>query len=171
MTFALFHAAIVSPALKRVAAHWNDARATRRMPGWSDIRPAAIAGQLPIVWSYRYNAQTEEFIGRLAGQQVTSVLGARFRDASLAEIMPPAHFGWIYELLRRVVIEPALHVGSGRVFRHLDRFGKGERIVLPLATDGMTADGVLGATEYEFDTLTPDGPEPIPETLHWFAVD
>jgi hypothetical protein len=141
------------------------------MPGWSDIRPAAIAPQLPIVWSYRYNTQTEEFIGRLAGQQITSVLGHRFRDASLAEIMPPAHFAWIYELLRRVATEPALHVGGGRVFRHLDRYGKGERIVLPLAADGTTPDGVLGATEYEFDSLAPAGSEAMPETLQWFSLD
>jgi hypothetical protein len=42
---------ISSPALKAVAAHWQEAGATR-IPSWNDIRPSAVAAQLPIIWAY-----------------------------------------------------------------------------------------------------------------------
>jgi hypothetical protein len=31
----------------------------------------------------------------------------------------------------------------------MQRYGRGERIMLPLATDGVTGDGLLGATVYQ----------------------
>src|SRR5690349_19775003 len=62
MSFEQFQRAIVSPALKNVAAHWNAVRGPRFMPAWPDIKPAAIAPQLPIVWSYRYDWNHDAFI-------------------------------------------------------------------------------------------------------------
>jgi hypothetical protein len=172
MSFAQFDAAIASPALKRVAAHWNAARTSRRMPAWSDIKPAAIKTQLPIVWSYKYVAGTGEFIGRLAGEQITSVLGRKFQGALLSEIFAPPDFEWVCSLFCRVVTEPTLYLGVGRVFQHLNRLGKGSRIMLPLSGDGATADGILGATEYQFSTLEEIArDEPLREEMQWFALD
>jgi hypothetical protein len=60
--------------------------------------------------------------------------------------------------------------GHGLVFRHLARYGTGERIMLPLADDGEHGDGMLGATEYSITA------EPTREQLaageieEWFAV-
>lgn len=142
------------------------------MPGWSDIKPGAIAAQLPIVWSYKYNAQSGEFVGRLAGQQITSVLSRPFAGTSLAEIFAAEDFGWIYPTFRRVVTEPAFYLGTGRVFRHLNRYGKGERIMMPLAADGVAVDGILGATEYAMDAVEAIDPnEPARETMRWFTLD
>jgi len=48
----------------------------------------------------------------------------------------------------------------------------GERISLPISTDGTTADGIFGATEYRsfaaWDTSSPAGRT---EIEHWFAID
>ena len=66
MSYAAFEASIVSENLRAVAGHWRTARGQNRLPAWSDIRPSAIAKQLLIVWSYTYDAEQDEFVGRSA---------------------------------------------------------------------------------------------------------
>ncbi len=171
MDFAAFMGVIASPGLRKVAAHWHEVRGARALPAWSDIRPAAIATQLPIVWSYKYDPATAAFTGRLAGEQITRIFGKDFRGASLAEVQPAAEFQWVYEMCRRIVREPALHRGEGRVYKHLDRYGSGERIILPLSGDGIVADGMIGATEYRVDANDGTTPvKPVRELEQWFSL-
>lgn len=49
----------------------------------------------------------------------------------------------------RVVRTPALSLTSGPLFRISSYIGFGERIMLPLATDGVSGDGILGVSDYE----------------------
>jgi len=44
---------------------------------------------------------------------------------------------------------------TGQVLIHTQRYGQGERIIMPLAADGVQGDGVFGATEY---SMTPNAP-------------
>jgi hypothetical protein len=148
--FEAFSASIVSPSIKAVMAQWQAARRSQMMPSWEQLRPSGMAKQLPIVWSYRYDRETEQFIGRLAGDKISQIFGKNFRGLPLQNAHPPAAFPWVHRLVSRVVLEPAVYRSSGRVFKQLDRYGLGERIMLPLATDGVTADGLLGATEYQY---------------------
>ena len=67
----------------------------------------------------------------------------------MAELYPAGDYGRLFERLKRVVCEPAFFRGEGMVFAHLDRYGQGERIVLPMTKDGATGDGIFGATEYQ----------------------
>jgi hypothetical protein len=150
MSFAAFLSTISSPSLKAVAHHWHDVRAGRRMPSWSDLCPSRIAAQLPIVWSYKYDAPTDSFIGRLAGDRISQIFGKNFRGLPLSELHSPEAFPDVFARCKRIVMEPALYHANGRVFRHLDRAGQGERIMLPLSSDDVLGDGILGATEYNY---------------------
>ena len=147
MDFAAFQAVIVSPALKRVAGHWRDARGDRAMPAWEDIKPSAIKAQLPIIWSYKYDPLTRTFTGRMSGDKITAIFEKNFRGVLMSDLVRTSDFGWVYALNKRIVSEPALYRSEGRVFKHLDRCGVGERIVMPLSDDGVVGDGILGATE------------------------
>jgi carotenoid cleavage dioxygenase-like enzyme len=49
---------------------------------------------------------------------------------------------------QRIVQEPALLHGAGKVYSQVDRNFTGERVMLPLSEDGETGDGILGATVY-----------------------
>ena len=148
--FDAFIDAIASPALRKVALHWNEARGTRRMPAWRDIDPAAIAPQLPMVWSYKHDSKTDEFIGRLAGDRIEQVFGRSLRGARLSELHSAEAYAWVSRLCKRVITEPALYKYAGPIFIQLNHYGSGERIILPLSSDNVTSDGILGATEYPF---------------------
>lgn len=148
MDFRTFRQSIRSKELQAVADHWQEARRGRLMPGWRDLRPAAMRKQLPIIWSYAYDPATGDFTGRLAGDKITQIFEKNFKGLSIAQAHPPEAVGWVRDLFKRVVTEPALYHYEGQVFRQLNRHGAGERIILPLSSDGAMADGLLGATEY-----------------------
>ncbi len=158
LSFAEFLARIENPGLRNVAAHWNAARGARRMPGWTDIDPAAIARQLPIVWAWTYDRAADRFTGRLAGEEINAAFGKSLRGEDMATFFREYEYEKIFARHRRVVTEPCFVHGTGQVFRHAQRVGIGERIILPLAADGETGDGIIGATFYR------NGPAEMPDT-------
>ena len=172
MQYEAYRNSIFSPALLAVADHWNAARGDRVMPSWQDLRPSRIAAQLPIVWVYKYDRQTQQFTGRLAGDRITRYCGKNFRGIQLEELHPPEILPRAYAHMKRLVEEPALYHCAGTLFRQRERTGVGERIILPLAGDGVHADGVIGASDYDYALPNP-GYAPIEimgEDIHWFSL-
>jgi hypothetical protein len=168
VSFEDFEGAIESPALKQVALHWSVVRGKRQMPGWNDIQPMKIANQLAIVWSYSYDLVADAFTGRLAGLRIEQKFGKSFRGTPMEDLYPEKDFARLFARAKRVVCDPAFYRGKGMVFRHLDQIGSGERIMLPLAADGVHGDGLIGATDYRL-VYDVTGDEPV-ESDDWFAL-
>jgi hypothetical protein len=168
MSFRDFEQTIASSELRHVARHWNDRRGSRKLPGWSDIQPSLIAAQLPIIWSYKYDRVSDSFIGRLAGDKIERMFGKSFRGSPMNEIYPKEDFPILFARSKRVVCEPALFRGEGMVFKHIDRLGRGERIILPLADDGVAGDGLLGVTQYQLVDGVPSADDSERES--WFPL-
>jgi len=150
VSFAEFLAAVENPGLRAVAMHWNGARGGKTMPGWAGIDPAAIAKQLPIVWSWKYDRTADRFTGRLAGEEINAIFGKSMRGADMREFFKDWDYDAIFARHRKVVATPCLAHGKGLVFIHAGRYGHGERVILPLADDGEHGDGIIGATVYRF---------------------
>lgn len=171
MDFAAFCDSISSPALKAVAKHWHEARNDRRMPRWKDIQPRAIAAQLPIVWSYKYDHGTGIFTGRLAGYRIARLFEKDFRGLSLVETQAPEAYAWAHKLYSRIVLEPAIYRSAGRVLKQLQQYGGGERLMLPLSSDDVIGDGILGITEFDYPHIIPSVPvAAIGEMEEWFPL-
>jgi len=94
MDFAAFCDSISSPSLKAVANHWYQARGARRMPRWTDLQPRAMAAQLPIIWSYKYDHTSGIFTGRLAGDRIARLFKKDFRGLPLGPINFTAALFW-----------------------------------------------------------------------------
>ncbi len=168
VSFQVFEQAIVSSALRHVAEHWNKVRCSRSMPSWGDIQPSQITAELPIIWSYKYDRAADTFTGRLAGDKIQRNFGTAFRGLPMAEAYPKEDFPRLFAKYKRVVCEPALYWGEGMVYRHVDKQGHGERIILPLASDGVLGDGILGVTKYHFLGCAPT--LNLPEREEWFPL-
>ena len=54
--------------------------------------------------------------------------------------------GWVHQALTRVVAGPTAYRSWGRLYRQAGRIIEGERIALPLGSDGRTGDGIVGAS-------------------------
>ena len=151
MSFDVFLAHIASTALRDVAGHWDAVRGNRRMPAWRDIDPAGIARHLPIVWSWRFDRDREDFIGRLAGEEINIAFGRALRGAAMRDFFTGFNYPLMFSRNYRVMSEPCFMRGHGNVFIHTGGLGHGERIIMPLGDDGETGDGVFGATVYSFN--------------------
>lgn len=126
---------------------------------------------MPIVWAYNFDYGTRKFTARLAGDQISQIFGKSFRGLPLEEAHPPEAYPAIYALCERVVTEPALYRREGRIFEQLGRAGRGERIMLPLSTDGMHADGILGASEYRRPRILEEEAARVTSDVEeWFSI-
>lgn len=149
MSYAQARAAITEPALLEIAAYWHAVRGDRLLPAWRDVDACALAPHLPILWAWRYDRARDTFIGRLAGEEINTMLGVMsIRGKRLEECFAPHAAAVVRQRYRQVIDGPCFMVSRGRVFANQGRTGYGERVVLPLADDGIHPDGLFGATVY-----------------------
>ncbi len=174
MSFDRFLAAITAPTLITVARHWQAVRSDRLMPAWSDIDAVQLRHALPIIWAWRYDAGRKTFMGRLAGEEVVAVLGGNVRNRPIEECFSATAVPVIRARLEQVMAGPCFMHGAGTVYVRHGYTGSGERICLPLASDGIHADGVLGATLYRLNVKPAAGDnvsfDPEAETIGFFPL-
>lgn len=160
--------AISSPKLKRVLAHWHEARGHRSMPMWQDIRPGKIKTELSIVWSYHYDALQDDFLGGIAGDAIQRLLGGPIKNAQFRQVHDAEpHF---FTRAKKVLLTPAIFLGRGLLFRQHNRQCFGERLILPFGGGNGRAGGIFGATDYKLAQLYASGPEVCSEVEHWFDL-
>jgi hypothetical protein len=168
--FNRFRKRIASPALRAIADHWSAAKSDRRMPSWSDLSPSVLAPYLTSIWAFKYDAASKEFTARLAGNRIMVGFGQSFRGTPLRDLHPPHIFEECHANLTRLVLGPAVYYGHGKLFKAGDQIVSGERIVLPLASDGRNGDGALGAADYDYRPVTAKPIEIIHDQFEWFAI-
>lgn len=175
MSFRDFIAQMRAPMLRTLADYWQEARGTKRMPGWRDLDATRLGPCLANIWAWRHEPASDSFIGRLGGENVRAVLGKSMRGAPMRDLFPPGVYEEKVERLRRIVHEPSFMYECGPIFLYAGRWSPGERIALPLAEDGIHADGIIGMTVYELlslpgDKSALDKTQPS-EEQHFFALD
>jgi hypothetical protein len=156
MHFADFRQAIASPALRAITDHWDAVRGDGQLPSWEKLRPSQIAPHLSLIWAYKYDRRTGAFTGRLASERISQGFGKNFRGLALQDAHPAENYPRVLDYMSRIVSLPAAFHTSGPLFRQLNRVTEGERIILPLAGDGVHCDGVLGASDYYHPHPNPD---------------
>ncbi|HWU56554.1 MAG TPA: PAS domain-containing protein [Rhizomicrobium sp.] len=169
MSFDAFVRSLASPALKDIALHWGVARGANTLPSWEQIDLQALRAEVSLIWVYRYDAQTGRFTGRLAGDRITKALGKNLRGLPLDDAHSAKDYLWVHRYLTRVVTRAMGYRSAGKLYKQAGRFIEGERIALPLASDGANADGVLGASDYRQPHL--EGPfEILTENEVWESL-
>jgi hypothetical protein len=163
-----FIQSIESPALKSVAEHWRDICKPECPPAWADIRPAQIKKHLPIVWSYEYLPDEDDFVGRLAGYGITGVSDKPFKGTRLSQLRPNDKYPRSLIRAKRVLQEPALYRGQGLVYKSAESFGFGERIVMPIFGGASHRSGIFGATQYK--TISEWESEGKVEAENWYTL-
>ncbi len=153
MSFKDFLAVIKSPKLQRIAMYWEAARHKKPMPGRGDINPVAIGPDLAIAWSWKYDRDTDSFTGQLVGEAIKEFFGESYFGMRMKNFFPPNRYPTVFAQHKRVVVESAFAHSHGRVFILSHKYGKGERITMPLAGDGVHGDGIFGATAYEMEQI------------------
>jgi hypothetical protein len=170
--FTSFRERIASTALGMLADHWQSALGNKRLPAWTAIKPDWIAPHLTRVFAFTYDRHSGEITRSLAGSQLLTLLAGDLRGTPLQQFQPPRLALRMHLTVSRVVLGPAFYRGTGKLFQQGGHMVEGERIVLPLATDGINGDGALGASDYD-DPIAEAATDPV-EVLHdveeWFPL-
>ena len=167
--FSELESRVASPALRAIAGHWQQVRAGKPMPAWSDLSPSALSSHLKRLWAFKYDRATGDFTARLASNRVMVGFGKSFRGTPLRDLHPPHVFQMSQADMTRAVLEPACYRCSGKLFKVGDQIVEGERIIFPLASDGSHGDGILGASDFKFPAAT--GPvELLRDVVEWFSI-
>jgi hypothetical protein len=140
---------IKTQRLRMLLEHYLEARGDRRMPSRRDIDALRLGPALPIIWISEYEPAAATFRYRLAGEEVNEIWGFSVAGHLLSDFVQPERFGPTNDSFLKVLRDEAALIASGAVYRCSGRIGIGERLVLPLASDGETADGLIGATHRE----------------------
>jgi hypothetical protein len=141
--------AIKSPALRLLLEHYLEVRGDRRMPSRRDLDAAKLGPVLPIIWVNEYEPAAGTFRYRLAGEEVNEIFGVSVAGKLLSDFVGPDRFGPVNDNFLRVIREDAVLLATGPIYSCTDRIALGERLALPLSSDGEKADGLLGATARE----------------------
>ncbi len=114
------------------------------------LDPTELKSLLARAFYYDYLPAEDDFRLRLAGEEIRAVLPNARRGALLGEVIPANVLEQVRDRYRRIVQEPAVFHGIGRVFFTIGNPGLGERLVVPLADETGTATQIFGATFYDF---------------------
>jgi len=170
--FAGFRSRISSAALGTIADHWQSALGDKRMPAWAEIHPSWIAPHLTRVFAFTYDRASGGITRAFMGGQLLEMLPGNLRGTPLQHLQAPRLAIRMHLTVSRVVLEPTFYRGTGKLFQQGARIIEGERIVLPMSTDGVNSDGALGASDFDHAAVE-DAIEPV-EVLHdigeWFPL-
>lgn len=153
--------------------YWYTLRKGNRFPSRLDIDPLDIVRILPHVFLGDIDPVGPEYIYRLAGEDIVTVFNhyngrAGFAGVKLGESLPPNKAELIRNRWRPLAERGSIIYMRGLVYLTLDRFAIGERLVLPLSTQGDGVDGFWGLTVCEWHN---SNMAPSSERLKIFYID
>ena len=127
---------------------WRAARRGRLVPRREDFDPMAVPGLLGCVWLYRSDPDLDDFVCRLAGEEIKAAWRGNLKDRTLREIIGGDDHAVVMERWRRITAGPLIQYGAAAERGGDGRQCRVERLVLPLASaDGMI-DHMLGPSLY-----------------------
>jgi len=170
--FTVFRGRIVSATLASIADHWRSASGNKQIPLWSELNPSWIARHLTRVFAFTYDRTSRSVTRAFAGGQLLENLPGNLRGTPVQLLQDPRLAVRMHLTVSRVVLDRTFYRGTGKLFKQGDHIVEGERIVLPMSTDGIVSDGALGASDFD-NAAVEDAIEPV-EVLHdieeWYPL-
>lgn len=142
---------LLSFADPRVATYldaWRVARKDALVPLKQDFDPLAIPSLLRFVWIYRLDAQLDDFICLLAGEEVNRAWGRSIKGEVLRTIVGTADHATVKSRWLQAVNTPAAIHGAKDEKLTEHESWRAERLILPLRSDTGAVDHVLGLSLY-----------------------
>lgn len=139
----------------RLLEVWKAARGGKLAPYKRDFDPSSVPRLLSAIWLYRLDPATDDFVCRLAGEDVNRSWGYSIAGNTARHILGDRDYKVVTDIWRKVIGTPLIHYGRGeRLYEN--RMYTAERLVLPLIGDKSkvgSSDHVLGLSLYQFDNV------------------
>ena len=134
--------------IARFHSYWNGLRDGDLLPSVSVFDPLEIAPLLSNVWKMRWEDEAQDFVYRLAGEDILKMFSTPLRRKTLGEVYAPDHSEALRSRYQMICRTPVAFYARGRIYSHLGRVGIGERLVLPLTDAHGRPRVVIGCTVY-----------------------
>lgn len=126
------------------------------MPYRRDFDPAAVATLLSSVWLYRYDSELEDFVCRLAGEDVNHAWGGNIRGLTLRQIVGQEDHPVVLARWRNIIVKPAVHYGAAMERLTNQELRRAERLILPLCDDDGDVSFIIGISLYRLGPVDPE---------------
>lgn len=159
----------------RFFEYWDSLREPGCIPSQRVFDPVEIGPLLRNTWMARWSQEDQDFVYRLAGENILAASHHPMRHKPLSKIFDSGHAESVRHRYQVICATPLLHYSQGQIYSHIDRYGTGERLVLPLQDrDGRTTT-VLGCTVYSGTDWPQDRSRPgqsqAPEISTFLTLD
>ena len=150
-----------SPQIVEFLDLWNRARQGLLAPLRREFDPFEAPRLLRHNWLYRYLPEKQDFVCKLAGENVNEAWGGRLKGKYLSEVVGPDYAADAIRRWRRVIDTPLLLYGSiaGPPDDGSPRVA--ERLVLPLASSLDQIDHTIGISVYSVPQTDRDNIPPV----------
>ncbi|MBT5267439.1 MAG: PAS domain-containing protein [Rhodospirillaceae bacterium] len=143
----------------RVLDHWLSVRAGAIVPMRDAIDPDALTQCLPHTWIYKFDAEVGDFVCVIAGEEIDSAWGIPIENKRLLDIVGPEDHEIVLDRWHQLLAIPAIMHGSTQKRLAPQKSRNTERLILPLAASDGTISYMLGASIYQLQPPSSDGPE------------
>ncbi len=126
--------------------YWNSLRDGSAVPSLSDFDPTEVPRHLPLIWLVGWDAEAGDYVYRVAGEMVLAAHQCPMRGVPLSQIYRSAVAATVRNRFNRICREANLYYAAGTIYSEPDRFGVGERLVLPMVGQDGSDMQVLGCT-------------------------
>ncbi|MCB9947056.1 MAG: PAS domain-containing protein [Rhodospirillaceae bacterium] len=142
---------VADPILRRFLRYWLDKRGSRAMPARQDIDPTDVPWALSRIWLAEVLRDPLTVRYRLAGEDVRAIFDRRLTGLCLEDVFPASQVALVRASFSRVILGREIVHQSGTVYKQAGKVVDGERLMLPLSSDGETVDFVIGVSVYSYD--------------------
>lgn len=137
-------------------AAWQALRGGRLVPYRRDFDPMAVASLLSSIWLYRYDSELEDFVCRLAGEDVNQAWGGSIRGLTLRQIVGQEDHRVVLSRWRNIIAKPAIHYGAAMERLTNQELRRAERLIVPLSDDNGDVNFVIGISLYRLGPVDPE---------------
>jgi hypothetical protein len=136
---------IRTPALRSLFDYWNKKRGEQRFMLRSQLEPGEITPLLPLVFILEVQREPRRYLIRLMGTEIATRFGGDYTGRYMDEL----DLGTIKKQVLAGYDHVVDHVEPHLEFAEFTQRGRGrmqvERLALPMSTDGLTVDLILGS--------------------------
>ena len=135
---------LIEPGLRALHAYWSAKRGARPMPARADIDPIEVPRLLPHLMLVAVSDDPLRFRFRLVGTEIVARYGAELTGRELDEIDLGGELGGVRSQYEETVRAAAPTYCRHAIETRQGKYLRYERLLLPLSSDGIRVDMLLG---------------------------
>lgn len=141
-----------SEPIGRLFRYWTRLRNNGDVPGIETFDPLQVPDLLPNLWLAGWQDEVGDFVYRVAGDVILATNDRPMHRRSLREIYPETLARNLRDQFTLICAEPCVYHSKGPVYIRINRYGMGERLILPFRGRDGSSPVVLGCTDYHILT-------------------